>query len=313
MSLAVLAATASDVAAQCAMARLQGGGPQPAPVFAATDGLAALYVRSDLDVNTDGTARSYHPMDPHGGSRAFNNMANAITRLVYPSGQEETCKPRRGECYMRFIRAFEAARDANWDMRGTARIETRWIIPWRHDPALGRAVPCTIRDGRFAGYFVSQTSRAFDPARDECDQARYIDSFGLNGVVIPQDARWQSRGVVLDEFDLVAVRSRETGAIRYAIVGDRGPNGKMGEGTIALAASLRDRTLSGSEPYAEIRKLQLGDVDYVFFPTFDARRREPGPVTQEKIDRLGAEAFRQWGGTGRLEACATTAPPPAPR
>ena len=51
------------------------------PIHASTAGEKAIFFTADLDVNTDGAARSYHPMDPRGKSLALNNMGNAITRI----------------------------------------------------------------------------------------------------------------------------------------------------------------------------------------------------------------------------------------
>jgi hypothetical protein len=258
-----------------------------------------------MDVNTDGASRSYHPADPRGKTLAFNNIANAISAIYDKDGRSIGCTPRRGACFMRYIRTFEAARDSGWNPVGHPRVETKGMIPWRYDEALRRRVPCIIASGPHAGYFVSQTSRAADDTRGECDQARYVDSFSIPAIVLHKGTPWKAGGVVADEFDLVVVRDRASGHMRYAIVGDRGPAGKTGEGSIALAASLNQHTLTGNETYPQIKALALSDVDYLIFPSYDLKKREPGPISQAKIDRWGEEAFRAWGGEQRFAECRT--------
>ncbi len=300
-----LSGSFGPVQAACDMTASAGPAVGSTRVVASARGLPALYFRADMDVNTDGAARSYHPQDPRGRTLALNNIANAISAIYDASGQRIDCSPRRNACFTRYIRTFEAARDARWNPKGHPRIATRHMIPWKHDPALGWDAPCTIASGPFAGYFVSQTSKPADATLGECDQARYIDSMTIPAIVLPSGVAWRSQGVVTDEFDLVAVRDRKSGTLRYAIVGDRGPADKTGEGSIALTAALQGRTLTGQETYDQIKTLALADVDYLIFPTYDVKKREPGPVTQEKIDRWGAEAFAAWGGEARLAACRT--------
>lgn len=298
-----LGLSAAPVQAACDMTASAGPAVGSTRVKASASGLPALYFHADMDVNTDGAARSYHPRDPRGQTLALNNIANAISAIYDASGQRIDCSPRRGTCFTRYIQTFEAARDARWNPNGHPRVATRHMIPWKHDPALGWSAPCTIASGSFAGYFVSQTSKPADATRGECDQDRYVDSMTIPAIVLPSGVAWRSQGVVADEFDLVAVRDRQSGTLRYAIVGDRGPAGKTGEGSVALTAALRGQVLTGQETYAQIKRLALADVDYLIFPTYDVKRREPGPVTQAKIDRWGAEAFAAWGGETRLAAC----------
>ena len=293
----------TGVAAQCNLSIRPIETVKGRQIYSAPTGLKSLYFRSHMDVNTDGAGRSYHPADPRGKSVALNNIANAITAIYDAAGKQIDCTPRQGACFERYISTFEAARDAEWNPVGHPRVETHKIIPWRYDADLRRSVPCLTQEGPFKGYFVSQTSRPADPSRDECDQNRYIDSIALNTIVLPREARWTSQGIVADEYDLVAVRDRTNGHVRFAIVGDRGPASNVGEGSIALTASLSDRHLNGRETYPEIKALRRADVDYVLFPTQDVLRLAPGPLSAEKIDRLGAAAFEQWGGITRLDAC----------
>jgi hypothetical protein len=272
-------------------------------IYSAESGLAALYFRADMDVNTDGAARSYHPDDPLGRDKALNNIANAITRIYDADGRDVTCSPRSGACFSRFIETFEAARDARYAPAGHPRVETEGIIPWRRDESLGWDVPCTITTGPNAGFFVSQTAVALDPTLDQCDQGRYLDSLAINANVLPRGADWRSQGVRTDRTDLVVARDLTTGRIAFGINGDTGPADKLGEGSVAFVAALGGVTLSGTETYAEIRRLARPAVEYLIFPTRDIRKITGGTFSQADIDRAGAAAFEEWGGTARLDGC----------
>src|SRR5687768_13308197 len=183
LNLTVLAAVViqpSVAAAQCGMTLLKRHGTANTAIYEARQGAPSLYFRANVDVNTDGASRSYHPADPRGQSLALNNMGNALTGIWNAQGQRIDCTPRRGACFMRYINTFIAARNAQWNPVGHPRVATRHIIPWRHDPALGRSVPCTIATGPYAGYFVSQTAFEVDTTKPACDQARYLDSLTFN-------------------------------------------------------------------------------------------------------------------------------------
>jgi len=275
-------------------------------IYGANEGIPSLYYRANMDVNTDGAARSYHPSDPRGRSLALNNIANAITGIFDAAGNDVSCQPRSGACFTRFIETFEAARDADYNPNGHPRIETRHVIPWSQPQNSDWAKPCTISGGPNAGHFVSQTALLVDSRKDECDQERYLDSLRFKANVLPGRAVWRSQGVVTDEGDLVVARERSSGRINFAVNGDVGPATSIGEGSIALAASLSNVTLRGNETYDEIRALAHADVDYLIFPRDDIRRIVGAgtPFTQEDIDRAGQALFERWGGAERLDACA---------
>jgi hypothetical protein len=272
-------------------------------IYSAESELAALYFKADMDVNTDGAAKSYHPDDPRGNQLALNNMGNAISRIFDATGKDITCSPRSGDCYSLFINTFEQARDANYNPVGFARVETTDMIPWRDNDELGWQVPCTIESGPNAGYFVSQTSVVVDASKQECDAERYLDSLSINANVLPKNIQWASQGVRTDRTDLVVARDMETGVIAYGVNGDRGPADKIGEGSIAFTAALSSVTLSNEATYAKIRSLARQNVEYLIFPSRDIRRLAGNGFTQEEIDRYGAEAFSEWGGSARLDAC----------
>lgn len=282
---------------------------QHTKIYASTHKVRSLYYAADMAVNTDGTPRSYHPDDPTAKKGlAFNNIANAINRLYDAKGVRITCgddpKDRHGACYETFITSFEDARDSKYNPSGHAVIKTKDIIPWRHDAALGRDMPCLNTVEPFVGYFISQTSISVDPAKDACDQGRYLDSLKYRAVVLPLKVDWRAGGIKTDDGDLVIIRDVESGRIAFAINGDRGPPEGIGEGTIALTSYLSGIKVAGTETYDEIKKLHRGRVQYITFPADDIRPKTGGKFTQDDIDREAAKLFKDWGGEERLNACA---------
>ncbi len=292
------------VAVDCDMQRTTiHSDPARTAIYAAPSGIASLYYKAKMAVNTDGSSRSYHPSDPRGKGEALNNIANAISAIYDPQGKKLDCSPRSGPCFETYIHTFEKARDAQWKPEGAYRVATDGMIPWEMDKKLGWKVPCTIQSGVNAGHFVSQTAFAVDNNKPECDQDRYLDSLMYNAIVLPRNIGWVSQGHKPREGDLVAVRNMANGRIEFAIVGDRGPARDLGEGTVKLTANLQGRTLAGNETYTEIKKLSLSKVQYVVFAGENIRKRSPGSFTQIDVDRVGKEIFDRWGGVERLNAC----------
>ncbi len=285
-------------------------------LMASTDGAhPTVFYRSNLDINTDGASRSYHPDDPRGKRLALNNMANAITRAWDSNGREITCDIdqtgrrdatlRRGECFNAYIQAFEGARNNDFSPDRFPKIETRGIIPWgpdesdRYDISRPYDRPCLNAQG----YFVSQTSLALNSDLPVCEQSRYVDALAINAVVyIP--GRLVAQGVRSDKGDLVVVRDRATGRFAFAINGDSN-SFRIGEGTPALAAKLSGRELRPEATREQMRALIRGDVEYLVFPRDDVERywRERGGTTQERIDQFGQSIFDAWGGKERFEEC----------
>lgn len=279
-------------------------------IFSAKKGTPSLYYRANMDVNTDGAARSYHPEDPRAKKIAYNNMGNAITKAWNSSGQLIVCdggdaRNRKGKCYEEFMSAFEGARDNNYNPETYPKIKTGSIIPWSIDNQFGWETPCRIKDEPNAGYFVSQTS-LWLKSGPACDQSNYVDSLKINAVVYPGGIRWSSQGILTDKGDLVVTRNRSTGAIAFALHGDSGTSDKIGEGSIALTSALSGQKLSPNPSYTEVKKLAVNDVDYLIFPANDVEKfyRHKGGTTQTRIDEYGKDVFKTWGGLARLNACA---------
>lgn len=268
-------------------------------IWAPAHGPTSLFFFSNLDVNTDGSSRSYHPDDPNGRSKALNNIANATSSIRDADGNDLDCSPRQGKCYELYITTFEKARNAQWATSGVPQWRSDDMIPWAKN-ASGASVPCTIPEGPFKGYFVSETSFAVDPSQPDCSQLRYLDSLVFQAIVLPAGTAWASSA---KDGDLAVVKDLGSGVTAFAIVGDRGPSDEIGEGTIALAATLGKATLNGSETYTQIRKLVRADVVTLVLNGNNIRDKEKGALTQALIDQNVKAAFDQWGGEDRLAAC----------
>jgi len=272
-------------------------------IYAAGAGPRSIYFAANVDVNTDGAARSYHPQDPLGNGLALNNIVNALTGAWEADGTRINCAPKRGACFMRYVHAFEGARDSGYALTGAPRIATRHIIPWSRASASDPLKPCLIPSGPYAGHFVSQTSFLVDGSKPECDQARYLDSLAFNAAVLPGGAVWKSQGSQVEVGDLVVMRIPATGRIAYGIIGDSGPAASIGEASVAFVAALRGQSVPANASYRAIKRLALPSGQYLIFPATDPRRAAAGPVTQASIDQRARALFEAWGGEARLANC----------
>ena len=268
-------------------------------IYQSPTGLPSLFYTADMDVNTDGSPKSYHPDDPKGQSIALNNMGNGITG-IYTSlnGKNIGCSPRQGDCYQRYISTFNDARDSDYHPR-SPWITTYGIIPWKYDKALGRDIPCTDDNG----YFISQTAYTLYRG-DACDQARYLDSTTINSNVLPSKTSWQSQGVVTDGFDLVVLFG-DDGKIVFGINGDRGPANKIGEVSVSMATRFKGQEPDAIKNYRDVKAFSTAKAHYLIFPTVDIKRRKGRNFTQADINKIGIETLNKWGGIDRLRKCAS--------
>lgn len=165
-----------------------------------------------------------------------------------------------------------AGRPGNWwgiatDGRGKP------FVQGPNDPAPGHYVSTTaLIDGRY---------KANDPRR-------YANSEAVPFIAVPPELK--SQGVKLG--DLVAVRNERTGKTVFAIVGDIGPRGHLGEGSIKLAQELginADARRGGA----------ASGVSYVAFP---GTRLSSGIPSHAEIQAAGRRAYDAWGADAQLAA-----------
>jgi hypothetical protein len=136
------------------------------------------------------------------------------------------------------------------------------------------------------GYYISTTSLE-DPTKDRTDPRRYVDSESINFFVLPGKLALRAK---LGDFGVV-IRPK-TNVYDYAIYGDVGPATKLGEGSIALAASL------GIPSNPKKGGVDSGIITIVFPGT-----TKGWPLTPVEIDFNGAGLFAKWGGLDKAKQC----------
>lgn len=255
-------------------------------------GSSLLFVEG-LNVNTDGTRRSYRVDDFWGEKTALNNLCNAMSDAC-AGLDEEGLRARR--------MLTQKAAAEGWPKESLAQTKILpSIIPFKGGK------PCPPVDG----FMVSATALHQPAINDACQISNYVDALVTPAIVIPKNPKGG-----LSEFakrnakvgDLVVAARADLLEPVFAVVGDTGPVDSLGEGSVAL----NGRLLKKSAPpvnYREIRgKTPFKGQSWVAPPTavliFPATRDEKSPYMQpERIDKATDERFAQWGGVERLEAC----------
>lgn len=247
---------------------------------------SVLKFRSPLAINTDGAPNAYHIDGRPTG--ALNTLCNAGRVVSLNHGTYEG----RENCD-RFLADVRAARRAGW--QGNPRVVWHGIVTrdkTRHEPVIQTS-------GDYAGFFVSSTSLQ-NTAYKEDDQRRYLDSRVVPSLVLPRGSAFLEQGAKLG--DLAFVIDPATGLSTFAIVGDLGPKGKLGEASIALAAAIKGvhidpHTLTGKQA----RKLVVPQkVVTLVFPGVAVKP----PYDAAEIAQAAAPAIGQFGGLDRLKQCA---------
>lgn len=253
-----------------------------------------LFVES-LNVNTDGTRRSYKVDDFWGEKDAFNNLCNAMS---------DACKGLKTEPQLRARRVMTqqaAARGWPADELARTKIDPS-IIPFENGK------PCPLKDG----FLISATTLRNPKVADACNIESYVDAIVTPALVLP---RPPSKGT-LSRFgelnarigDLVVAMVPGGSQPVFAVVGDHGPRDSLGEGSIALNGKLLGKAAL-PENYLEIRgkgkyKGQEWTVPKAVILIFPGTRDTKEPyLSPERIDADAKERFDKWGGVERMAAC----------
>jgi hypothetical protein len=136
------------------------------------------------------------------------------------------------------------------------------------------------------GFYVSTTTLE-DTTQDVKDPRRYVDAESINFIVLPGRS---NLGAKLGDF--VVVIRPDTANWDYAVYADVGPGNKIGEASIALAASLGipSNPKNGGTGHG---------IVYIVFPG----SQKGWPLSQPDIDQNGAGLFSQWGGIDKAKDC----------
>ena len=142
--------------------------------------------------------------------------------------------------------------------------------------------PVIQRSGRYRGYYVSTTSLQQPNVRDPRNPKKYLDATRIPFIALPPDfARMYGIGLG----DLAVVTNSANGRSAYAVYGDVGPRGRIGEGSIALARELKI-------PSSPRHDSALSGVTYLVFP--GSSRRTWKSITRERTRASAAPLYHKW-------------------
>lgn len=280
-------------AADCKMARafMQPDGNAKGgktAVWADQASSSLLFVES-LNVNTDGTRRSYSVEDFWGETVALNNLCNAMS---------DGCSGLSSDALKARRIATQQAHANGWPADPLRQTKlSAAIIPFKNGK------PCPLVDG----FLVSATALHAARVGDVCDISNYVDALTTPALVLPKSpSEFAKRAKV---GDLVVAMVPGANQPVYAVVGDMGPAGELGEGSIALNGKLLGRT-SLPKNYLEVRgkgefRGRGWTVPRAIVLVLPGTRDAANPfMTPERIDEAAKKHFDTWGGVARLESCA---------
>jgi hypothetical protein len=163
------------------------------------------------------------------------------------------------------------------------------------------------------GFLVSATALHKPRITDVCDIDNYVDALLTPALVLPKNPTKST----LPEFarrnakvgDLAVAMAPGASEPVFAVVGDVGPAGELGEGSIALngkllrktADPLNYREVTGKGPF----KGRAWTVPKAIVVVFPGTRNETDPMmTPDRIEEAGKKRFASWGGVERMKSCA---------
>lgn len=255
---------------------------------------SALMFVEKLNVNTDGTKRSYSVGDFWGKDNALNNLCNAM---------EDKCKglDTQGLMQRRVLTQKAAAADWPKELLAQTRISSS-IIAFKNEK------PCPAVDG----FLVSATALHVKKIVDKCDIASYVDALATPALVIPKRPKagvseFAQRGARVGDL-VVAMRPGSTTPV-FAVVGDSGPANSLGEASLAMNGLLLNKTAApknymevrGKDPFKSADAWVAPPTAVLIFP--GTRDLEQPYMTPDRIEVATRPLFEKWGGVARLSAC----------
>jgi hypothetical protein len=255
---------------------------------------STLFFAEALNVNTDGTRRSYSITDFWGTDTAINNLCNAMR-----DGCEGLTTDGMRERRFLTQQAFAAGWPA--DKLKQTKISPD-IIPFKNGK------PCDLVNG----FLVSATTLHKPNIQDVCDIDNYINALEVPAIVLPRNPQnglsaFSQRNAKIG--DLVVVMMPGTATPVFSVVGDLGPVNRLGEGTVALAAKLLGKP-APPRNYNEIRGRDEfagrgWTVSRALVLIFPGMHDSANPfMTSDRIEQAARMKFEAWGGVTRLKACA---------
>lgn len=276
----------------------------------------AVIFSEKLHVNTDGHVRSYSAndllgdkcgtlaadADPYASGCAMNTVCNGVNVL---KKKEDGTVDKIDYSRCRELReAFASIRDADpkWLPADGSRIEF-YAVETKGRTGDNKYVPCEGENG----FLVSTASTASGvSAGVACEQKKFLDAL-VPSIVAPMcwTKAYRARNpntckslpepaaLDLQPGDLVAVAAGD-GEVKFGVIGDTGPNKKLGEASVGMHMQLRGKP----EPRTRKETNALGGTavyDVVIF----RNSAVGGPITPEATEAMIAAAkakFEAWGG-----------------
>ena len=193
-----------------------------------------ILFETNLRVNTDGSAKSYHPQDLLGKEKALNNICNAVA-VRKQGSKKNLCLGH--STFSHAIGIFKQFRDSRYE-----RVPEGFEIGW--DRVLARdgktRKPCIFMTGEFKGYFGSLTALKNGLPADkkgECEVNDQVDPLTVPTLVLAGGNNPLQRFGARTG-DLVLAFNTKNQSFSTGVIGDVGPADNLGEGSVALNMKL---------------------------------------------------------------------------
>jgi hypothetical protein len=180
-----------------------------------------------------------------------------------------------------------------WKERNLTALFKREIIPQASD-----GYPCR----HASGYFVAATTLKQDGAvmPNGCAPSHFIDPEQIPFFVLPDDLFGNAR--VGD-----VVVARRAGHLVYGVVGDTGPLGQLGEGSIAFNQELLAKSGAIDNDH-DVNALDIDTGQVAVLVLGGTKSLFNGDYSRRNIEEIGRREFARWNGdpsnpTARLDAC----------
>lgn len=294
------ARAAPPSAADCAGNPMPGVGGKKVRALKLADGSIAAF--SGMNINIDGYARAYHPLNRAAGAVLHLCVGG---RVWLPDGSSYEGSESNATCTGKFMADVARIEAAGWADASVGVVQWYGIAAQGSVKIAGRQIsgikPLLQKDG--SGFYVSPTSLVDKSVADISDQSRYLNPLRVAAAVVPSSV--VKAGIRFGSFG-VAVHSKKQLAVPF-VVGDGGP--KVGEGSPALARQVSGLPLSDT---ISLKNRFDGQVDgaevlWVYFGgpamPFDHRK-------EAELATNASAAFEAWGGMARLTQCLATVPKP---
>jgi hypothetical protein len=253
----------------------------------------------------------YHPenvgKDPIALGCAIDSVCDGVS-IAVPGGQTldyRSCSP--------LLKAFALIRDSQWNPpKGYLLLSVG--IEMRDK---GKGIPCVDPSGN---YLVSTSSTPSGVPGKQCEQQKWLDTM-VPSIVVPEcwsvDYRKNNPkdcavlpapGMTpdIDPGDLVALRGQKSGNMTYGVIGDLGPNSKLGEASVGLLTKAAGQ--KGAPTYRRatdaLDGLETFDVIVFKGTLYD---KSMTPDNQQEMEKAAQKAFESWTGNLRQSAAALAA------